>query len=355
MASERGVEEQRSSPLQSTRKVPARVGRWLETGVLIVVLAAVLVHPLATLFGRLDWRADLISHFQEPAAAVTLIACAALARRRPRLAVLLGCLAFYQLGPLIRYEGSNPVAPDPLSPGRLRVLVANVQANNKHYTDLEQLIIRERPDIVGLVEYTPAWKKALTRVSQSFPYRIDAPFGAMGLALWFREQPVWIDPPESLRRGFWPLLHAKFEFAGRPRQLWLVHPTSPMNRKGTYRGYPELDALAERVWSAGGSRIVIGDFNCTDGSPHFGDFLRDTGLRDSRLGFGRQGSWPVWMWFYRLAIDQALVSDDWSVVDRRLGPSIGSDHFPLILDLAPAASPGTADATKSRAQVSQPP
>ncbi len=111
----------------------------------------------------------------------------------------------------------------------------------------------------------------------------------------------------------------------------MIHPSIPFARKNT----PELAALADRIGRTGVSRIVVGDMNSTEGSPHFADFLRRAGLRDSRLGFGRQPSWPTG-WPYRIALDHAFVSDDLAVLERRLGPSIGSDHFPLILDLSPA-------------------
>jgi endonuclease/exonuclease/phosphatase (EEP) superfamily protein YafD len=341
----------------SARPVWERAWRWLKAGVVFGLVVAALVHPLASLFGRHNWWCDLISHLQEPAPVVSLVACAALVRRHPRLAILMGCLAVFQLGPLIRYHGSNPVPPDPNSRDRLRLLMANVMYPNQHREPLARLIRRERPDIVGLVEYTRSWSSGLAGVRQDFPFRLEAPSEPVGrgLALWFRNPPQRLDLPQSRQPGFWPFLHATFEFAGRTRHLWLVHPISPVHRKGVYQGNLELCALADEVWATRGSRIVIGDLNCTDGSPYFGDFLRDTGLRDSRLGFGRQGSWPVWLPFYRLAIDHAFVPDDLAVVDRRLGPDIGSDHSPVILDLAPAASAGAAAAMKLRTQSFQRP
>jgi len=331
MATSAASEESSATSEPAVR--PCRsVGAVLKT---VCVLAA-LVHPVAALLSRYDWFADLFSHFQEPALAASVLAAAVTARRHRRLALALAVLAALQVPPLFRYSGANPVPPDPRAPARLRVLVANVLHDNPRFDDLVRLIRRERPDVVGLVEYNRAWLDGLAAVRSEYPFRVEYPYGAGGIALWFRSQPASIDEPEWLVARGNCVIHASFDFAGRRRHVWVVHPTSPLYRFGT-PGNLELTALADRVRDTGGSRVVMGDMNCTEGSAHFHDFLRTTGLRDSRLGFGRQPSWPTFL-PYRIAIDHALVSSDLAVVDRRLGPSIGSDHFPLIFDLAPAST-----------------
>ena len=317
--------------------------RWIAGA--IVGLA--LVHPIASLLSGLDWRADLLSHFQEPAVLVSLLAFGVLIRRRPRLAVVFAALAVLQAGNSLRYEWSNPVPPDPASSERLRFLVANVLFDNDRYEELAGLIAQENPDIVGLVEYTHEWQKGLWSASASYPYRVEAPAGSKGLALWFRERPLVAEPPATLRSGAWPTLHAKISLGGRPCDLWLVHPHSPVRSRGMESGNPELAALADRVGQTPGPRIVMGDMNTTDGSANFTAFLKRTGLRDSRLGFGRQGSFPTFF-PYRIAIDHALVSPEIAVVERRLGPNVGSDHFPLIFEVAPAAGARNADTQHSQ-------
>jgi endonuclease/exonuclease/phosphatase (EEP) superfamily protein YafD len=303
-----------------------------------ILVGAALVHPLATVLARLDWRADLITHFTVPAMTVTLAAAAGLVRRHRRLAIGLIGVACWQALPLVRYLGANPVPPDGRSPARLRLLMANVLADNTRYAALEELIWRERPDVVGLVEVTRPWLVALASVREEYPFRAEYPFHGgepddnAGLALWFRERPARLEPPEVPLAGASPVIHAEIDFAGRRRHLWLVHPTMPFAR----RGLPEIDALAALIGRTPGPRIVIGDMNSTEGSPQFAGFLRISGLRDSRLGFGRQPSWPTDLPL-RIALEHAFVSDDLAVVGRRLGPMIGSDHFPLIVDLAPAA------------------
>jgi endonuclease/exonuclease/phosphatase (EEP) superfamily protein YafD len=306
------------------------------------LVALALIHPVATILARFDWRADVLTHFTVPALAVTLAVAAGLIRRHPRIALALLCLALWQGVPLWRYSGSNPVRADERAAARLRLLVVNVLTENTRYADVMALIQRERPDIIGLIEVTPAWIAALAEARAAYRFGVDSPAGLDGLGLWFRERPERIDPPQRPLPGGSPFIHAELRFAGRMRHLWLVHPTMPFVRKNL----PELPGLGAIVGRTPGSRIVIGDLNTTEGSPWFGDFIRATGLRDTRLGFGRQPSWPADM-PYRITLEHALVSADLAVVARRLGPDIGSDHFPLIVELAPAEGEGEDDATSA--------
>ena len=306
---------------------------WTYLPPILAVLA--LVHPVLSLMPRWDWRFDLVSHFREPGLVLTLLAAASLFPRRRRPAVAFLILATLQAEPILRYSLPNPVQPANTSGPRLRILMANVLVDNDNYAALASLIRDVRPDVVGLVEVSEEWIAGLADVAKEYPYRLEAPDGPRGLALWFKQPPIRIDPPARPTIEGWPYLHATFSFAGKTRQLWLLHPASPTRRWGRFRGFPELDAIADRISAAEGSRIVLGDMNTTDGSPHFHDFLAKTGLRDSRLGFGRQPSWPVGL-PYQITIDHAFVSDDLAVIARRQGPSIGSDHWPMWLDLAPA-------------------
>jgi endonuclease/exonuclease/phosphatase (EEP) superfamily protein YafD len=320
---------------------------WTVRSIQAASVSVALVHPIASLLSRTSWIADLISHFQEPALASSLFASLLVIRRYPRFGIALLLLATWQVVPLVRYSGSNPVPADPTSASKLKILMANVLWDNPRSEDLLRLIRSEQPDVVGLIEFTTSWRDALAEIREQYPYRMEAPAGPSGLALWFRERPLRLDPAARLTEGGWPVLHATFAFAGRERELWLVHPSAPVIATRKRAGFPELAAIAERVRNLGGSTIVIGDLNSTDGSAHFRDFLHVSGLRDSRLGFGRQGSWPSNR-LYGLAIDHAFVSDDLAVVDRRLGPNIGSDHLPLVVELAPAVS------RKPATQLSQP-
>jgi len=77
--------------------------------------------------------------------------------------------------------------------------------------------------------------------------------------------------------------------------------------------------------------------NGTPWSPFFKDFLLSSGLRDSREGFRLQPTWPTWFPPAWIPIDHALVSSSVVVHDRRVGPNVGSDHYPVIIDFSISA------------------
>jgi endonuclease/exonuclease/phosphatase (EEP) superfamily protein YafD len=293
----------------------------------------------------------LLTHFPELACVSSLIAVLLLARRSRVLALLFAALFAYQVYAICHLFGPNPVPPDPRSPSRLRILAANVLHTNASSEALVRWIRDERPDVIGLVEFSSSWQRALAaaHLEDEYPYRYECPHEAEGLALYFRQRPLWIGQLEQPVPGANPVLPATLTLEGRPLSLWLVHPASPIARHGRARGRGEAMALARRVGQSPTPRVVVGDLNRTDGSPIFSDFLRVAGLRDSRRGFGGQPTWPAWS-PYRIAIDHALVSPELAVVKRFVGPNIGSDHLPFLVELAPAVGASVRNASTQHDQ-----
>jgi endonuclease/exonuclease/phosphatase (EEP) superfamily protein YafD len=315
-----------------------RVGRLLIDGIVGLIAVSALVHPAARMFARWNWRIDALTHFYILATGVTLVACLALLiRRRPRLAVLYVVLLVFQVGLGFRFSYANPVVAAEGAP-RLKLFTANAFMGRIDYDTLAEIVRKEKPDILCLVEVRQnlVTKLEATGLHQDYPYRYVHPVGAQGQLIWFREKPILVEEPKIFSPKGNPAYQAIIKLGSQHVRIWLVHPPNPIGQ-GRDRANGDIKALGEAIGKAGGSQIVVGDLNRTEGSPFFDDFMRDTGLRDSRLGFGRQTSWPSAS-PYRIAIDHGFVSSDLAVVDRRLAPSIGSDHLPVILEVARAAS-----------------
>ena len=67
-------------------------------------------------------------------------------------------------------------------------------------------------------------------------------------------------------------------------------------------------------------------------SNHFERLLVGSGLLDSGRGYGVQATWPTGNPLLRIPIDHCLHSPAIRIVDRRVLPGAGSDHFPLVVD-----------------------
>jgi endonuclease/exonuclease/phosphatase (EEP) superfamily protein YafD len=90
-----------------------------------------------------------------------------------------------------------------------------------------------------------------------------------------------------------------------------------------------------------GPVVVVGDLNITPYSPLFQDWLARTGLTDTRRGRTLSPSWPVQLPIVGVPIDHCVVSHDVVIVRHRRLPAFGSDHYPILAELAlvPPAPP----------------
>ena len=69
-------------------------------------------------------------------------------------------------------------------------------------------------------------------------------------------------------------------------------------------------------------------------SPYYRDLVNKGQLNNVRAGFGIFPTWPIFQPLLSIPIDHCLVSKDFQVLETRKGRKIGSDHFPLITDIA---------------------
>ena len=122
---------------------------------------------------------------------------------------------------------------------------------------------------------------------------------------------------------------ARFERRGTTLELAAVHfarPFTPLQQ------ISETEALINFANARDVPLIVAGDFNLTPWSTILQRLGRETGLRRS-ITF--TPTWPLGrkrMPF--VTIDNVFVSKAFAVVSAEVGPYVGSDHRPIIADLA---------------------
>jgi endonuclease/exonuclease/phosphatase (EEP) superfamily protein YafD len=209
-----------------------------------------------------------------------------------------------------------------------------VKADVGLYPPLLDLIKRTRPDLVFLHEATPGWEERMFTAGLDYQVvssrNTGVRFGTLVLA-----------PLDAEVEGF--------GFAeGEPRAVQVdiatpngdvsvlgIHPLSPTDERRSALRDAQLDYAAE--WAAGtpGRIVIVGDFNATPWSHAFRAVEGATDLMNSQRGFGVQATFPANLNpVFRVPIDHLLHSNGLETVDRRLGPSLGSDHYPLLVELA---------------------
>ena len=302
------------------------------------IFAAMLVPLLlfvASLLGRYFYLCELIGNFRAYILAM-LIPCSLIlwfTRKRKR-ALLFGVAALWSclgvLTPLL------PHAQPPRGNEVVKIMSFNVLGINREYDAVIERIEQHDPDVVTVLEYANEWSTALKRLDEAYPYQILEPrWHGFGIAI-FSKLPLSNSTSTLLTRGVTdnPFLTADIEVDGRAVRLAGVHLLSPMNRFRLKIRNRQLKEIAEYLSQREIPTIVMGDFNCTPWSPFLSDFLGRLNLRDSRLGFGCQGSWNASWPLLMIPIDHAFVSPEIHVHSRILGEFAGSDHYPLVFEVS---------------------
>lgn len=228
----------------------------------------------------------------------------------------------------------------------LSLLVANVRFDNEDYDALERLIREKAPDLCLLVEPTDAWMEALDDLDGAYPHALRDPRPeGHGLALWSR-YPLAEASVVHLVTDDRPALHVVVDVPGVGAvRFWGMHPAPPAlelangERKDSDDRDTELLRVArhiqsEREQACFAAWIVAGDFNDAAWSHTTRGFKRRSGLRDPRIGRGLYSTYHADYPLLRYPIDHVFVSPEFRLIELERGPHIGSDHFPMFVELA---------------------
>jgi endonuclease/exonuclease/phosphatase (EEP) superfamily protein YafD len=305
-----------------------RVVQWIALATILVVGACTLLAFAA----RGHWRLELMSHFRAQYFWMLALAAFILAfAGRRRLALIGAALGFVNLLLIVPlYFGPATVADRPVSRG----MSLNVYFHNRDYERTLELIRREDPDFVLLLEVTPDWAEAMRALETTYPHRHLEPRKDSGGMALFSRVPIEDLDVRWLGKYGPSIILARLVLPSGTLTLIGAHTPSPKTPQSFAARNHGLLNLGELASSRAGAVMLMGDMNCTSWSPYFQDLLEISGLRDSRRGFGVEGSWPALPLAMRIPIDHCLATPDVSIKDRRIGADVGSDHRPLIVDFS---------------------
>lgn len=189
------------------------------------------------------------------------------------------------------------------------------------------------PDLVAVEDLAPEWARRFRTEFPSLTPAIELPLSeGGGIGLYSRI------PIEDARLRYFAdaepglaTITARMTIGNAPVDLIVTHPMAPTSPHTFDARNEQLAAIASERTRFARDLIVVGDLNMTSWSPAFGQFSSAMGVRDTRKGFGVQGSWPAGAPGFRVPIDHCLVSERFATRERRVGPAAGSQHLPILV------------------------
>lgn len=304
--------------------------------ILVIIPAAVIAAAsLISFAGRWVWWLDVLANFRAQYVVVLAVlgVTVVVSRwRRTGMAILaIALINLFFVAPL--YLGS-PGESDPAAP-HLRVLSFNLFSSNESYNEVIEYIEAVDADLVFLHEASRPWEVALEAAALDYEIirgRSDRLiFGTLVLAR---------DEVEAVSHGFAEAqpraVALDYQPDGWPVSVEVLstHTLAPTTDERASLRDAQLAFAAEWAAEQEGAYFLVGDFNATPWSWPFRNLVAKGALRNSQIGFGLQPTFSATsLGFLRVPIDHLLHSDALLVRERRLGPSLGSDHFALVVDL----------------------
>ena len=291
-------------------------------------------------WGRTNARLDLLGHFAPVWLAVALAtALLALAGTRGAWRVSLLALAFLGAAfsaSLLAPEFARPIRPAVGGEGapRLRLIQFNSWDANIDPARTADWIAAQHPDVVTIEEVTPVLRLALEARGLRYTK------GMVSAAIFSRAPPA--PAPFMVPQPFWRVLpdfaRATFNAPGGAGAFSVI--AVHLNRPTIAESAGQPGALVRFLTLYPQDRLIMaGDFNRT---PWSFDLRR----LDDRFALERLDralpTWPARLWVKGrrlrlpplLPIDHVYVGRAWRLVALRRGPPMGSDHYPLVVDLA---------------------
>jgi endonuclease/exonuclease/phosphatase (EEP) superfamily protein YafD len=268
---------------------------------------------------------------------VLVVAFVMLLMRRWRpLAGLAAALAALLLALQTQWFSSTPAAAPGASP--VRIYFNNIWRGNDHNDRIAASIAEAKPDVVAIAEYSDRQAKD-PRALAAFPYRVaskpDCVFEGCPRQLIASRWPV--DDVKGYGRGrSYAVTAARIRAPQGAFRLVDIHMTRPWPFKHAGALPYQVRDLARAIAAQPREPIVlVGDFNATLSGALLKDLSATTGLTPVPE---RLGDWPSLAPApLRVAIENAFAGEGETIISRRLGKPNGSDHVPIVIEVAAAA------------------
>jgi endonuclease/exonuclease/phosphatase (EEP) superfamily protein YafD len=243
---------------------------------------------------------------------------------------------------------------------RLRLAISNAEMENRQFDRWLRVMREADPDVIVALEVDSAWDEGLRPLEGGGPgqyphvvRQIQDNYYGMILFSRLKLQEVEV---KFLVQDDIPSIHATLVLRdGQRVTLHALHPRppEPINDQDSAPRDAELVIMGKQIHDHQRAEptIVCGDLNDVAWSYTTQLFLRLSKLLDPRKGRGFYNTFNAKSRLFRFPLDHVFHSDEFKLIElRRLG-HVGSDHFPVLIELScePESAPHDQGEPRERA------
>lgn len=304
------------------------------TGLMEVAFIVALIGSWLGYFGESAWFLDLFSHFRLQYAVACLggVIFATLQWRRwLRLAFIVTLAS--QAYAISTVWNTFPAGAEKAADGpTLRIISFNLHSGNTRTDLVLPYLENSGAEVLVLMEVTPAWAAALESLASRYPYhRVEPRPGNFGIAVYSKVPLKEIEVKQYTDYDF-PAIVALVEHKDMEMRLTAIHPVPPMSSGNHDIWFTELEKAAAEGAQHSGPALMIGDFNA---SPWCSAMRMMRGQYGWDFHCATPVIQPTWKVLspLTLPIDLALTRGGLVVLSREIGPELGSDHRPQVIQI----------------------
>lgn len=214
-----------------------------------------------------------------------------------------------------------------------KVLTLNAWYRNHDTAQVARYLATSDADVILVQEFDGKRMRELVAALPSYPHAALAAAadrrGAAILSRWPIESSQPLPLATARRHAQWALVR----WHSMPVQVVAVHLPWPLGPRVSRERNQQLRELSQWMRQADGPVVVGGDFNLSPWSPHFDAALELANARDAIGSRPGMSTWPTQFPPLGIQIDHCLVSHEWQVMRIARGPRVGSDHYPVLVEL----------------------
>lgn len=281
------------------------------------------------LFGAMAWWLDLFSHFHLHMllCGVLGICAALLVRRKRELFTVNFVVVLINAALVLPYFTTSPAVAES---SNIKLVTWNVHYPNNQVEIGIKYLRQANADLLVIAEPTEPWREGMSSLQDLYPYQLHNPeCDTVGCAISLLSKHPWKSiQTKKLVFDTPPVIWAQFDSVNgsAPFAVVAVHMRKAIDEDGSQRQKLQVKEIGQITRQFNMPFILAGDMNAAPMSAAFDMILKETGtIHPDPTWFA---TWPAVLGGLGIPIDHVLTKGV-STVRLKLGPSGGSDHFPI--------------------------